>query len=97
MIQPIQRSFRELVRLIHRLPRAERDAALIKAKEEMIKHSEACDEEVADLHRTLVSKICFLRMKVPKHTRDASAVGVGHYVVREGKVVEGRGKILEPR
>jgi hypothetical protein len=97
MIQPVRRSYRELVRLINRLPRLERDAALVQAREEMIKHSSACDEEVADLHRALVSKICFLRMKVPKQARDASAVGVGHFVVRDGRVVEGRGKVLEPR
>lgn len=97
MIQPVRRSYRELVRLIHRLSRSERDAALVKAHEEMTRHANACDEEVADLHRTLVSKICFLRMKVPKQARDASAVGVGHFVVREGKVVEGRGQILEQR
>lgn len=97
MIQPVRRSYRELVRLIHRLPTSERYAALVKARDEMKRHSSACDEEVADLHRSLVSKICFLRMKVPKQARDASAVGVGHFVVREGKIVEGRGKILEPR
>lgn len=97
MIQPVRRSYRELVRLIHRLPTSERDAALAKAREEMIRNASACDEEVADLHRALVGRICFLRMKVPKQARDASAVGVGHFVVRDGKVVEGRGKILEPR
>ena len=97
MIQPVRRSYRELVRLIHRLPPSERNAALFKARDEMTRHDNACDEEVADLHRALVSKICFLRMKVPKQARDASAVGVGHFIVREGKVVEGRGKIIEPR
>jgi hypothetical protein len=97
MIQPVRRSYRELVRLMHRLPKLERDAALVKARKEMKQHSSACDEEVADLHRKLVSKIAFLRMKVPKQARDASAVGVGHFVVRDGRVVEGKGKILTPR
>jgi hypothetical protein len=60
-------------------------------------HAEACEEKVADLHRQLIGKISFLRMKVPKVARDASAVGVGTYVVRDGKVVEGRARIHETR
>eukprot|EP00892_Ulva_mutabilis_P000593 jgi/Ulvmu1/10534/UM064_0072.1 len=86
----ILRSYRELVRLLLRLPSNERADGLQQARKAMREHETATDEQVADLHRILVSKICFLRMKVPKYHRDASAVGSGHYVVRDGKVVSGR-------
>ena len=84
------RSYRELVRLLYRLPSNERGNGLHQAREAMRDHTTATQEEVADLHRALVSKICFMRMKVPKRHRDASAIGSGHYVVREGKVVSGK-------
>jgi hypothetical protein len=91
--RPVIRSFRELCRLISRLPTdAERRAASEQARSEMRKNSAACAEEVADLHRVLVSKISFLRMKVPKLARDAGKVGTGRYVVRDGEVVEGTAK-----
>ena len=85
-------SFRELCRLVKRLPTdAERAAAMEQAKGEMRKHADAGPEQVADLHRVLVAKISFLRMKVPKLSRDSGKVGTGHYVVRDGNVVEGTG------
>lgn len=89
----ILRSYRELFRLIKRLPEeAERQAARLQAQVEMRKHAHAEQEQAADLHRVLVSKISFLRMRVPKMARDAGKVGVGKYVVRDGKVVEGVGE-----
>ena len=63
----VLRSYRELFRLIKRLPvDAERQAARLQAQTEMRKHAQASDEQVSDLHRILVSKISFLRMRVPK-------------------------------
>lgn len=90
MTAPILRSYRELVRLLFRLPSIERVNALQQARQAMRENVTASVEEIADLHRVLVSKICFVRMKVPKRHRDASAIGSGHYVVRDGTVVSGR-------
>lgn len=86
-------SYRELCRLIRRLPtQSERNSALKQAHQEMRAHDSAGDEEAADLHRVLVSKISVLRMKVPRSARDAGKVGVGRFVVRDGRVVEGEGQ-----
>lgn len=76
--------------MLFRLPATERLEALRKARKEMQDHVTATEEEVADLHRMLISKISFLRVKVPKRHRDAVAIGSGHYVVREGRVVCGK-------
>ena len=89
----VLRSYRELCKLIRRLPtEVEQHAARVQAQSGMRKHAEANEEQVADLHRVLVGKISFLRMRVPRLPRDAGRVGVGHFVVREGKVVEGAGE-----
>eukprot|EP01025_Chloroclados_australasicus_P043493 TRINITY_DN4659_c0_g1_i1.p3 TRINITY_DN4659_c0_g1~~TRINITY_DN4659_c0_g1_i1.p3 ORF type:complete len:134 (+),score=15.29 TRINITY_DN4659_c0_g1_i1:127-528(+) len=86
----VLRSYRELVRVIARLPsKSEQSAALKQAKAEVLQHATAPEEQVADLLRVMVSKIAFLRMKVPRRPRDAGRIGVGHYIVRDGNVVEG--------
>lgn len=97
MAGSVLNSYRELVRLLHRLPWNERTNAMQEARHEMRKHVTASQEEVADLHRLLVGKISFLRMKVPKRHRDASAIGSGHYIVRNGKVVHGKADQSTPR
>ena len=94
----VLRSYRELLRLIARLPTVpERTDALTQARQGMRQNQSACEEEVADLHRQLVSKIQFLRMKVPRLRRDADKVGFAKYVVRDGKVVEGTGRTAGAR
>lgn len=94
----VLRSYRELLRLVARLPtEPERQAALSQAQQGMRKHQSACEEEVADLHRKLVSKVQFLRMKVPRLRRDDGKVGAAKFVVRDGKVVEGMGRTAGAR
>ena len=63
-----------------------------QARSEMRAHADAGVEEAADRHRMLVSKIAYLRMRVPKRSRDAGKVGVGRFIVRDGQVVEGDGQ-----
>lgn len=83
--------YRELLRLVRRLPTAhERRGAEGEARAAMRAQVAAGPEEAADLARVLVGKISFLRMKVPRASRDAGRVGVGRYVVRNGSVVEGK-------
>jgi hypothetical protein len=83
-------AYKELLRLITRLPDGEKISALREARDGMRLNRSASEEHVADLLRVLISKIGFLRMKVPKRPRDAGALGYGTYVVRDGKVVEGK-------
>lgn len=84
--------YRELLRLIGRLPQSsERASALKEARKEMRQQSQASEEHVADLLRVLVSKIGYLRMITPKKSSDKGRIGVGKFVVRDGNVVEGSG------
>jgi hypothetical protein len=63
----------------------------------MKENAAVSEEQAADLHRLLVGKIAFLRMKVPRLPRDAGKIGSATFVVREGKVVEGVGRTLGTR
>lgn len=92
----VLRHYREFLRLLRRLPSVvERRAAVKEAHTHMREQRGAEPERAADLARILVAKISFLRTKVPKLPRDTGRVGVGHYVVRDGKVVEGRASALQ--
>lgn len=93
----ILRSYRELLRLIARLPKQEQHQGLQQARSELRKNAAVSEEQAADLNRILVGKISFLRMKVPRFARDAGKVGAATFVVREGKVVEGVGRTLGNR
>jgi hypothetical protein len=92
----ILRHYRELRRLVRRLPNAcERRAAECEAREAMRAKADVGPEEAADLARVLVGTISFLRMKVPRLSRDVGRIGAGNFVVRDGKVVEGRAAPME--
>mmetsp|Transcript_4107 Transcript_4107/g.12902 ORF Transcript_4107/g.12902 Transcript_4107/m.12902 type:complete len:216 (+) Transcript_4107:1588-2235(+) len=83
--------YRELLRLIKRLPRREVEAALAEARAGVRANAGEADEAKSlDQLKELAGRISFLRMTVPRRPGDASR-GSGHFVLREGELVEGRG------
>lgn len=89
---PVLRAYRELLGLIKRLPEAQRGSAWTEARHTMRQHAaEADGAKQQDLFKQLVAKISFLRVVTPRKAGEVSAVGAGHYVLREGKLVEGSG------
>jgi hypothetical protein len=82
------RSYRELVYLIKRLPDTQRIAALAEAKIAVRTNKDVSNEsEASELHKLLVSKIGFLRMTQPRHSKDRYAKA-GIFVVRDGELIE---------
>ena len=89
----ILRSYRELVYLIKRLPEQQQIAALAEAKATVRSNRTVSKEsEASELQKIMVSKIGFLRMTQPRNSKDRYAKA-GVYVVRDGEVVEGRGRM----
>jgi hypothetical protein len=54
--------------------------------------AEADGAKQQDLFKQLVAKISFLRVITPRRAGEVSSIGSGHYVLREGKLVEGSGE-----
>eukprot|EP00242_Pyramimonas_sp_CCMP2087_P007516 CAMPEP_0198212428 /NCGR_PEP_ID=MMETSP1445-20131203/26005_1 /TAXON_ID=36898 /ORGANISM="Pyramimonas sp., Strain CCMP2087" /LENGTH=135 /DNA_ID=CAMNT_0043886863 /DNA_START=156 /DNA_END=563 /DNA_ORIENTATION=+ len=89
-------SYRELRRLIRRLPVDKQPSAMLEASTTMRKHSgETDDEKALEYHKVLTGKIGWLRMTTPKRATDK--YGGGHFVVREGKLVDGEGSDVQGR
>lgn len=90
---PVLRAYRELLGLIRRLPEAQRGSAWAEARQTMRQHAaEADGAKQQDLFKQLVAKISFLRVITPRRAGEVSSIGSGHYVLREGKLVEGSGE-----
>ena len=90
---PVLRAYRELLGLIKRLPEAQRSSAWAEARQTMRQHAaEADGAKQQDLFKQLVAKISFLRVVTPRRAGEVSSIGAGHYVLREGKLVEGSGE-----
>ena len=91
-------AYKELLSLIRRLPADKRSNALVEARETMKNHVHESDPtRQSDLFKLLVAKISFLRTVTPRRPGDASSIVSGHYVLREGKLVEGSGRSMGTR
>jgi hypothetical protein len=74
------------------MPGQQRVKALAEAREQMQLHHHQPDPAMQlDLFKRLCSRISFLRMTTPKQPGDRSSVGAGHFVLRNGELVEGKG------
>jgi len=94
----VLRAYRELLGLIHRLPEAQRGSALAEARQSMRQHAAEADEgQQQDLLKQLAAKISFLRTITPRKPGEISAMGSSHYVMRDGKLVEGVGRTAGTR
>lgn len=88
----VLRAYRELLSLIKRLPGEQREAQWADARAAVRRHAgEAGDAERQELLKRLIARISFLRVVTPRRPGEASATGTGHYVLREGRLVEGHG------
>ncbi|KAG2483066.1 hypothetical protein HYH03_018049 [Edaphochlamys debaryana] len=82
--------YRELLRLIGRLPGDQRSKALTEARTTLrARKSEANPEEQLKHLKELVSKIGYLRIITPRQPGDVKS---GVFVVRDGRLVEGGGE-----
>lgn len=89
----VLRAYRELLGLIKRLPGEQRAAQWAEARGAVRRHAgEAGEAERQELLKRLIARISFLRMVTPRRPGEASATGAGHFVLREGRLVEGHGQ-----
>lgn len=94
----VLRAYKELLSLIKRLPDTRRSAAWSEARHTMRQH--AGEQDAArqqEFFKQLVAKISFLRIATPRQAGELSSIGSGHYVLREGKLVEGSGETAGAR
>lgn len=85
-------AYKELLSLIRRLPDDRRISALDEARQTIRHHASENDlGKQTDLFKQLAAKITFLRTITPRKPGDVSSIGAGHFVLREGKLVEGAG------
>lgn len=88
------RLYRELLILIKRLPKPQIEAAWHQARTEIRLHRNEQDKiKASDLMKLMVSKISYLKSITPRHPGDSTRLrlGSGHWVMRDGKLVEGYG------
>lgn len=91
-------AYKELVSLIRRLPTDRRMSALDEARQTIRHHASENDlGKQSDLFKQLAAKISFLRTITPRKPGDVSSIGAGHFVLREGKLVEGAGTLAGTR
>ena len=82
-------AYREVLRLARRLPGQQGEQALEEARQALRQHRDEADAaRRTDLFKQLAAKISFLRVVTPKLPSQASAIGAGHYVLREGRLVQ---------
>ena len=85
-------AYKELLSLIRRLPAERQTQALAEARQGMREHVHEDDlGRQSDLFKLLAARISFLRTITPKIPGDTSSIGAGHFVLRDGKLVEGVG------
>lgn len=90
--QQVMSRYRELLRLVHRLPDgSKRAAARAEAQTTMRQHQHEQDPE-AQLNylKELVARISFLRITTPR--RPGESLAGGTYVLRDGQLVQGSGQ-----
>lgn len=89
----VLRAYRELLGLIRRLPdAAQRQQSWREAREAVRRHAgEPNPVAASDYLKEMVTRISFLRVVTPRVAGDASRTGAGHWVMRDGQLVEGYG------
>ena len=88
------RLYRELLILIKRLPKDKIENAWEQARREIRLHKDESDKmKASDLMKQMVVKIGYLKSITPRQPGDAQRLrcGSGHWVLRDGKLVEGHG------
>lgn len=94
----VLRAYRELLSLVKRLPEAQRGKAWEEARAALrAGAAEASEERQQELFKQLATRISFLRTITPRRAGEALAIGAGHYVMRDGKLVEGSGQTAGTR
>jgi len=97
--QLVLREYRQLLRLIARIPKREQKAQMVSEARSTIRshRSEANPAKQLDLRKLLAAKISFLRVVTPKPPGTASDIESGHFVIRDGNLVEGTGSTAGKR
>lgn len=88
------RLYRELLILIKRLPKDKIEDAWTRARQEIRRHRDEQDKmRASDLMKEMVAKISYLKSITPRYPGDATRLrlGSGHWVMRDGELVEGYG------
>lgn len=89
--QQVITRYRELLRLIRRLPEQKAAAARAEAATAVRQHRDEADPEAQLRYlKDLVARISFLRITTPR--RPGEPLGGGTYVLRDGELVEGAGE-----
>jgi hypothetical protein len=89
--QQVLARYRELLRLITRMPEQKAAAARQEAQQAVRSHANETDPQAQLGHlKELVARISFLRITTPR--RPGESLGAGTYVLREGQLVEGSGE-----
>jgi hypothetical protein len=85
-------SWRQLLRLIGRLPEEKRVAALAEARTTARQRkTESNPETLLAYQKELAAKIGYLRIVTPRQPGDVDK-GIGRWVMRDGMLVEGQGE-----
>jgi hypothetical protein len=97
--QLVLREYRQLLRLIARIPKREQKAQMLSEARSTIRtyRSEANPAKQLDLRKLLAAKISFLRVVTPKPPGTASNTESGHFIIRDGNLVEGTGSTAGKR
>lgn len=89
--QQVLTRYRELLRLIKRMPEQKAAAARTEAQQTVRQHKNEADPEAQLRYlKNLVARISFLRITTPR--RPGEPLGGGSYVLRDGELVEGAGE-----
>jgi hypothetical protein len=87
-------AYRELLRLLRRLPEPQRAPSAASARAELRRGVALTGEAAREAVARLESRVAFLRMATPRAPGggSGSSSGGGTYVLRDGRLVEGRGR-----
>lgn len=89
--QHVLSRYRELLRIIRRLPEEKAAAARAEAQQTMRQHMAETDPELQLKYvKDLVARISFLRITTPR--KAGETIGGGSYVLRNGELVQGAGE-----
>ncbi|GAB4817713.1 hypothetical protein N2152v2_004759 [Parachlorella kessleri] len=96
--QNVLRAYRELLTLIKRLPSDQKQKSWQEARSLVRQHAREPDPvKQSDMLKEMVAKISYLRVVTPRVPGEKSATGSGHWVMRNGELVEGEGLVAGER
>lgn len=99
-VRNVRRLYRELLILIKRLPSNQIQTAWNEARTTIRSHQFESDPiHASDLMKKMVAKISYLRTITPRFPGDSQRLNLssGHWVMREGQLVEGHGNVKGKR